>query len=74
MHDILAYGTIASCATKGYQGCPCSVPGTISRTLVACHKIIYCSQHRRWFPNDHVYTIETLGLLEVLKRGHHLLK
>ncbi len=55
MHDLHAYGTVASFATKGYQGCPCCALVTISRRLVACHKIVYCSQHRRWFPNDCVY-------------------
>jgi hypothetical protein len=55
MHDLLAYGMVAGCTTKEYQGHHCCALRTISRRSVACHKIVYCSQHRRWLPNDHVY-------------------
>ncbi len=54
MHDLLAYGMVAGCTTKEYQGHHCCALRTISRRLIACHNIVYCSQHRRWLPNDHV--------------------
>ncbi len=55
MHDLPTYKTVACCMTKGYRGCPCCGSRTISRISIACHKIVYCLQHRRWLPNDHVY-------------------
>jgi hypothetical protein len=58
MHDLLAYGMVIGCTTKGYRGYHCCALGTISRKSVACQKIVYCSQHRRWLLNDHVYCRE----------------
>jgi len=55
MYDLLSFGMVTGCTTKGYWSCHCCALGTISRRSIPCHKIVYCSQHRRWLPNDHVY-------------------
>jgi hypothetical protein len=55
IHDLLAYGIVASCTIKGYQGCPCCAFTIIGQWSNALQKIVYCGQHRRWLLHSHPY-------------------
>jgi hypothetical protein len=69
MHDLPAYGTIARCATKGYQGCPCCGPNTTTRRLHVLHKNVYCSQHKKWLPMDHPHRHDTSSFEGIWEEG-----
>ena len=64
IHDYLAYGIVAGLVTKGYKGCVCCGPNTLSRRSKYLKKNVYDHQHRRYLPKLH-----DLRENEVLFRG-----
>lgn len=72
MHDLLAYGIVALCATKGYQRCPCCRPNTTTWKTRVLHKNVYCSQHRKWLPMDHPYCHDTSSFKGIQEEGEAL--
>ncbi len=55
MHNLLAYGIVAGCVVKGYQGCPICRPNTMTRRSQVLWKNVYCAQKRKWLPMEHVF-------------------
>lgn len=53
--DYPALGIVSGMGTKGYQGCVCCGPATISRRSCAMKKNTYGDQHRLWLPADHSF-------------------
>jgi hypothetical protein len=53
IYNFPALGLVAGCVTKGYVGCPCCDPNTISRRFAFLKKNCYDNQHRCWLFLDH---------------------
>jgi hypothetical protein len=53
IHDYPAYGLVAGLVTKGYRGCVCCGPNTISRWSDHLKKNVFDDQHRIYLPESH---------------------
>lgn len=69
MHNLSTYGIVARCVTKGYRGCPCCGANTITRRSQVLQKNVYCSQHKKWLPMEHVYWHNTFSFDGVQEHG-----
>jgi hypothetical protein len=69
MHDLLAYGTIARCVMKGYQGCPICGPNIVTWKSQALQKNVYCAQHKKWLPMEHAFWQATTSFDGVCEDG-----
>ena len=58
IHDYPAYGLIAGCVTKGYQGCPICGPNVTTRMSRALRKPLFIG-HRRYLSRHHPYRRST---------------
>lgn len=59
MNDYCAQGIVSDSVTKGYLGCLCRDPRTISRRSSAMKKNTYSNQHQMWLPEDHPFRSNT---------------
>lgn len=55
INDFPALGIVSGSVTKGYVGCHCCGPATISRRSRSMKKNVYDNQHRMWLPVDHPF-------------------
>jgi hypothetical protein len=61
IHDFPALGIVAGKVTKGYVGCPCCGPGTISRRSKYLKKNCYDFCHRRWLDMNHPFRYNSVA-------------